>query len=363
MASPAPVVLTETTFQILIGVFFGLAILFSICRFVIRWRLNRRFFVDDAFFLFALICSIASTATLYLALDHYYNIKQYSKVTLSYASDTLAFATIYAVKFTFIFFFRPLTERLPRLQTVWWITLLATCAGLVTVFQQFILCPYPGDRIKFAQCFEGNFLFKEVTNAAVFSGWDILTDCMILIIPSTLIIQASLKMSQKLGLAAALWLSILVICVSVLRAVYTPTSSNTTDIAFPAFLNALEGYVGIIIAAFASFRALFISSRKAKMSPPKQGFHYSQHTLSASFQNQSWVQSSKPPSRSQARLPEIERPSTLYVEPTGLSSNPVSPTTTRFARSLVFNPADLRFSRHFDGHDSHSLKGSGENLV
>jgi hypothetical protein len=60
----------------------------------------------------------------------------------------MSWITIFAVKFSFLFYFRPLVDRLPKLTLLWRVTL-AICipVAISSMCSTFIVCPYVGSEI------------------------------------------------------------------------------------------------------------------------------------------------------------------------------------------------------------------------
>ncbi len=126
-----------------------------------RLHQHRRLFVDDGFLLFACACLCAETALLHRLLPVLYlyeglnlsplttpfgpqdieDLIWYQKMVNSFI--VLSWVTIFAVKLSFLFFFRNLIRRLSGMNTYWKIVL--TTSLLVCGFnicEVFIACPH-----------------------------------------------------------------------------------------------------------------------------------------------------------------------------------------------------------------------------
>lgn len=142
---------------------FGLALVATIARLAMRLHQYRRLFLDDAFLLFACTCLCAETGLVHALLPASYmveglrvnshttafgpqnldNLSWYLKIVYSFLA--LSWATIFAVKLSFLVFFRNLIRRLPRMNAYWRFVVATTllvfafnfCAG-------FIACPHLG---------------------------------------------------------------------------------------------------------------------------------------------------------------------------------------------------------------------------
>jgi hypothetical protein len=151
-------------FQATIATFLALALIVAISRIIVRVHKFRRVYADDYFLFLAVSTLIASNALFFAALPDLYlfaavaagqslppkNFIQAAADTATFAiaAEILSWTTIFAVKFSFIFYFRTLVRRLPRL-TVWWRIVIAICVllAIVSICGALIVCPYVGSEI------------------------------------------------------------------------------------------------------------------------------------------------------------------------------------------------------------------------
>ena len=136
----------------------GFAAAVAVSRFVVRTYQERRLYADDAFFLLAAVTLVAGTVLLYLDIPHVYSQIAYStgaiappsdfiesllvNIKLQNAAVVILTTTIFSVKFSFWFFFRGLTRRLPRLTVWWWCILPFLIIGAAfCIVTNFISCP------------------------------------------------------------------------------------------------------------------------------------------------------------------------------------------------------------------------------
>lgn len=145
-------------------VFFGIAISVAIARIIIRRWLQKQLRPDDYLLLLSSTCLISATAVLYygtssifLAAELAFNpaaalqtgvdqaemlrrIDLLLRITWAYLA--LSWATIFFVKFGFLWLFRHLVDRIPPMNRFWKVTLVFT--GLLFAFalcEGFITCP------------------------------------------------------------------------------------------------------------------------------------------------------------------------------------------------------------------------------
>lgn len=143
------------------GILVGLVLLAAGARIAIQIKHRHRIFLSDAFLLFACLCLCVGTGMLYWFFDSLYLIQAayndpfsvalplnfldvltYS-LKLLFAYQTIIWTTIYAIKFSFLAFFRPLLVHLSGLKT-WW-----TCVSVATALAWgfcavgvFVICPH-----------------------------------------------------------------------------------------------------------------------------------------------------------------------------------------------------------------------------
>ena len=150
--------------QIATGVVLGFTLVLALGRVFIKFHKFRRLFIDDGLFIAAAILLVSGTITVSLTLP--YNQTEVNvgagieapppdlmhqldmDVKLQDASCFLINASVFAVKFSFLFFFRLLLQRTGKLQTWWWSVFIFTipCA-VICMCTEFMVCPAFGDRI------------------------------------------------------------------------------------------------------------------------------------------------------------------------------------------------------------------------
>lgn len=125
----------------------------------------RRVYADDYFLFLALATLISSNALFFASVPVQYqgaNASTLAQILLqkdffhiatdaanfAHTAGILSWITIFAVKLSFLFYFRPLVDRLPRL-TTWWRFTLAVCipVAITSMCSAFISCPYVGSEI------------------------------------------------------------------------------------------------------------------------------------------------------------------------------------------------------------------------
>lgn len=141
-------------------------------RFYIRVGVQKEFSVDDAFLLGAVCCLICAVVIMYsVTLDKLYQVQAlgaglpiamdigfpfedisldpsffqpvYQYLKWITVNQTLAWCSIMAVKFSFLFHFRKLIDRIPPLITYWWCVIAFNVVAWGYGFSTYFLyCPY-----------------------------------------------------------------------------------------------------------------------------------------------------------------------------------------------------------------------------
>jgi hypothetical protein len=150
-------------FEIVSGVALGITLLLAAGRVYVKIAKFGRLYVDDGFFILATVLLIAGTTMVFLALP--YNQTEVEvgagappppdiahqldyDVKFQDAATFLTNASIYSVKFSFLFFFRLLLQHTGKLQAWWWFVCIFTipCA-IICSLTNFMVCPAFGDQI------------------------------------------------------------------------------------------------------------------------------------------------------------------------------------------------------------------------
>lgn len=149
------------------SIFFGLALISVIGRIGIRLQSYRKLLLDDFFVLFAVANLAAATALLYKNLENLYLIAalvrnpgltpqidpsvlaKLQTVSLQYsmAFIDVCWTCIFAIKFSFLAFFRPLINRVEHIHTYYLTVVVITfISWAFVVAEPYIVCPYFGEK-------------------------------------------------------------------------------------------------------------------------------------------------------------------------------------------------------------------------
>ncbi|KAL1631267.1 hypothetical protein SLS54_000026 [Diplodia seriata] len=266
-------------FQIGIGVLTGSAIVVVALRYVVRHHHVRKLFLDDYLLLFGTACLVAATGLLYWFIDDMFIFEALieipeqvtfasvlangevgalldsNKIIQSYLS--MVWTAIFAVKFSFMAYFRSLGASFSRPMTVyyWAVVALTFASWGVCIGGGFINCPYFG--IEGVKCLPNDTIPRFTAVTAVLTALDVLTDIMVVSIPIAILHRVKTGTRQKAGLGALLSLSLVMVVVAFVRmaGIIQPSQKNL-DVTWEMFWQHVEGCVAVAMGSLTAFRSL-----------------------------------------------------------------------------------------------------------
>lgn len=242
-----------------------------------------------AFFLLAVVTLIAGTTTCYIRIPYLYMHQDnditpsttaispdfiHSLVTnlrIGFATDALLSATFFAVKFSFLFFFRGLLRRVRGLMT-WWSCILGSMVPISIYFisAPFIVCPYFNTEV-LAKCSTPAAATKSNNIQRTSAFLDIFTDVLLISIPVALLWRVRISLRRKLVLGGVLCLSIFTMIVQVICIAGSDLPDGTVDAAWVNFWLQVEAAVAVMIVSLTSYRSLFVKDQSLnRQSPPER---------------------------------------------------------------------------------------------
>ncbi|KAL8769106.1 MAG: hypothetical protein Q9194_005537 [Teloschistes cf. exilis] len=267
--SLANVSINKQAYLVSTGVLLGICSLSVVTRFYIRIWAQRQFSVDDGLLAVAVCCLICSVVIMYsVGLDKMYQIQELS-AALPFAlsigfpiddmpqdsqflqdsydflkwitvSQALAWTSVMAVKFSFLFLFRKLIDRMPALITYWWFVLTFN----VIAFDEFAL---------------PSGVARELRHGVAQTVMDVVSDLLILYIPVNLIWKIQLRWRQKVPLVFSLCLTGIVILVSITRVAGIKRGG---DKAWQTYFLIVSAEIGVMLASISTYRAFYVSRRR-----------------------------------------------------------------------------------------------------
>ncbi|MCJ1271129.1 hypothetical protein MMC22_011028 [Lobaria immixta] len=269
-----------------LGVIWGglaIAMIFVVIRLFARLKTFKKLFADDFFVIFALILALASAIVWQIFAKYMFQMlavaygsppgpnfatqfEHYSKS--SAAVVILFYSTLWAIKISFLIFFKRLGKNVTRQNLLWWPIFGFTMA---TYFASIGAIPY--------SCFMDSLdevLRNCSTNSAarfqevalkLNCAWDVLTDFTIMLIPISILWGTQMEFRRKLALMFIFSLVIITVVFSILR---TSTVASLTRQPDPSWLymwSAIEATVAIVVSCLASFRSLFLQQDIRSQTP------------------------------------------------------------------------------------------------
>ncbi|TGO58032.1 hypothetical protein BCON_0059g00110 [Botryotinia convoluta] len=263
-----------------------LAITAAFIRFYIRIRIQKQFAIDDALIIVGILCITASIGLLFNYIDNLFMTEAlilgtseiytqlpkdfiqrvYDYSERSTISLMCAWGAIVSVKFSFLFFFKKLIDRIKSMTRYWWVVfvlnLIIAGYGLAIYI---LACPHYNNP-QVLQCGQGAKAQVVINYAVSQMVLDIFSDLIILVIPVRLIWQIKVRWSQKIALGFSLCLTIGMIVLTVIR-VSGLRAESSFDSAWEVYWLIVAGEVGLILTTGTAFRALFVSRNQKVIGP------------------------------------------------------------------------------------------------
>jgi len=258
----------------------GLALAFVIFRLWVRIYTFRKLYVDDFLVILAWLSLLAIVLTFQILRGPFYAIftfdvlgeppsklEQFEANELIFQRASLAiqllfYVSFWAVKFSFLVFFRRLGIKVIGLKIWWWTVTGITAAGFIASIGDIeYACLTKGLAYADVHCDTVSALnFQNGTlrgNCAI----DVVTDALIITIPVVLLWNVRISLRQKLALLGLFSLTMLTMATSIIRvAVVGGNSHQQVDITWLYFWTNIEMFVSIIVACLGSFRQLFVKT-------------------------------------------------------------------------------------------------------
>ena len=276
-------------------VFLLIAIVAAGSRTFLRVRQSRRLEIDDVFLILAITTLCAFVGVIYSVKDLIYlsvymslgredpgypldNTFDYIKTFNYYgrmteAASVLIWTSIFAVKFSFVFFFRKLTRRVRGIE-LWWrivVGALVPCA-LACMFLGFMICPQ-------LDCSPTALHYRESTFLNVTVAIDVLTDLLVISIPIALLWNVQIDLRRKLAVGAVLCLSFFMIIIAIIRVTEASTAGGVTDTSWLFVWQSVEASTAVLMVSVTAVRAAFGQEKSG--SARRKPTHYGMMTSSA----------------------------------------------------------------------------------
>ncbi|KAI1287577.1 hypothetical protein F5Y03DRAFT_405492 [Xylaria venustula] len=178
------------------------------------------------------------------------------------AWNTLFYSCLWAVKFSFLFFFRRLSTNVTVGHVWWWVVFIVTSAGLVACIADIDYgCTVKSLEYEMEKCvLVPQVHFDDRTFYANMAA-DIATDLLIISIPFGVLWNVRIPLKKKIFLLGVFSLTVIIIITSIIRVVLVMGVGAATRVSSIDWLylwSNIEAGIAISVACLASFRQLFI---------------------------------------------------------------------------------------------------------
>ncbi|KAJ5279395.1 hypothetical protein N7478_004767 [Penicillium angulare] len=217
----------------------------------VQYKSSKRLFMNDYWIFFAIICHLATAIVYQVALDPMYELSYIGAglksptagfmdraslfLKLQYAADLLLWTTLWAVKFSLLFFFWRLFDSVnSSMRVFWWIMCGVTASTWITsiVLQEFACDPIS----------------------------DFFT--LVMVIPFPLLYKLKVNRQKRWILILVFSLPIIPIIFAILRLVMTnPKTHNVDPIRFQLF-TILENTSAIVTSCLPAFRLFIVNTQR-----------------------------------------------------------------------------------------------------
>ncbi|KAF8851013.1 hypothetical protein BDZ45DRAFT_808656 [Acephala macrosclerotiorum] len=272
--------LNSRQFALLNWLMWGTGLLLTCLRFLVRYHHLGRLFWDDAFQLVGMVTLTVLAVLIQLQRNTIYALKAAAplegdptgkkfqhvvtdatreQAKLQFVLIVVFWTCLWAIKGSLLMFYRRLFCHMQEYMMWWWIvtiTCVATWAGCILanfleclpLEQRFELdlqgsCP-AGDGIRFV---------------AITTGFDILTDIMLMVLPIRILLGLRITVKQKIGVGLIFTLGHLIIIFSILRVNEISISLSQSDPNLNVSLSLwsiLQAAVAVVVGALPSLKSL-----------------------------------------------------------------------------------------------------------
>lgn len=266
----------------------GISLAFLIVRLYARWRNFKKLWVDDAFVIFAWLLALLTAIDWQLVAQYMYQFKAVTRGKLwppppnfvehsekyyrgSVVVNVFFYTSLWAVKFSFLLFFRRLGENVSGWhRTFFWSVLGVTIATYLVCLGDIHYSCLTSPLSKLAQrCSTKSAVHFQLVTLKINCAADVVTDYMIMAIPIGLLWTVQMSLRKKLALMGIFSLAVITTIFAIVRITSVSKTTHHVDASWLYMWNSIEVSVAIIVACLASFRSLF-TDRKTRIPDPNQ---------------------------------------------------------------------------------------------
>ncbi|KAJ4983122.1 hypothetical protein SVAN01_11386 [Stagonosporopsis vannaccii] len=237
------------------------AVPFVCLRMYSRWAKFGGLAIEDGLIVLALLCLIGDLAI----QQHMWNLGLGDMATVSQENfkgimqmivpgSVLYVASLWAVKFALVLFYKRLAAPGSKLITVYNIALGGLLVTFLIIFFDILFQCYPYDKR-----WSTDPAYQCDPKAATANYWitilfNIISDAIIISLPITMVMRLQMKLKQKLGVAAIFALGVFVIISSIIRAYY----SHRNETMLTCTVSMVETAIAIIASCLPALRSMLI---------------------------------------------------------------------------------------------------------
>ncbi|KAJ4373478.1 hypothetical protein N0V86_007618 [Didymella sp. IMI 355093] len=249
---------------------------FVVLRMYTRWAKFGGLAVEDALIILATLCLIGDLAI----QQHMWNLGLGNMAAVTpenfkgimqmiVPGSVLYVASLWAVKFALVLFYKRLAVPGSRLVTIYMVALGGLVVTFLIIFFDILFQCYPYDKRWSVdpnyQCdpkaAEANYWITIIFN--------IVSDAIIISLPIAMVMRLQMKLKQKLGVAAVFALGVFVIISSIIRAYY----SRRNETMLTCTVSMVETAIAIIASCLPALRSMFIGGN-TQNATSSYGKHY-----------------------------------------------------------------------------------------
>lgn len=340
---------------------FILALAVACFRTFVRWHYRKLAWLDDGFLALAVVLMIVSLGLWFAMMDNLYKTEaliydpfgsavQFGDI-VEIAIDVQIYSTayiaitltgIFAIKFSFLFFFRSLINRLRPMVMYWRVVVGYTAVSwAISLGISFLACPYYDSRA--IQCAQDSMLARALDVSIALLVFDVSSDLLIISIPALVIRKVKIPLRSKTYLAFSFCLSAVMIVCAVLQGATLETGGiQAIDVVWQIYFQIVELTLAVMVVSLTAFRTFFIqrgSRNNTPRAPNPKWYSYkkwkksvSDRTTSTGFTGMTGftgfseeMQLPDAPGRPAGSAPPNARDLPTETPPSGDSNAPLSP--------------------------------------
>ncbi|KAF1814258.1 hypothetical protein P152DRAFT_480466 [Eremomyces bilateralis CBS 781.70] len=283
--------ITRPALQTTMWVCITVSIVFTVLRLSIRTIMARKLFDDDYAVIFAMACFLTYCILYQICMPQLYHVgilwytlditpESIIGVQLflrfQFGMIILFWTNLWAVKVSFMLFFRRLLPKTKNRLIWWWWTVLVLIIStyIVNIGLQLGSCQPISHYFILGQCEKERDIRISNLSLRFAAGTDIGTDILIMSVPLALLRNLQVSRQQKLALAGVFSISFFIIAFAIVRIVMTNPLTHQADPIWLAFWSILESAVAIVVSCLPTLKFLVSKSVEASRRGQYQNYYH-----------------------------------------------------------------------------------------